>query len=192
MGRPKTFEPDVAIECAMQTFWTRGYAATSPADLAEATGVGKGSLYHEFGSKRELFGKALECYGRLGDEAATAVFDEPGTAKERITAFLRSLVDADLDGPERRGCLAANTALELAGRDAEAERAVQRIAERALDLIAARIERGKRDGDVAADVDTRTQALLIQNTVSGLRISVACGFERPALYAIIDAAVAGL
>lgn len=191
MGRPKNFEPDVAIERAMQAFWTRGYTATSPADLAEATGVAKGSLYHAFGSKRELFGKALEHYGRLGDEIVADVLSQPGTAKERIGAYLRMLVDADLDAPVRRGCLAANTALELAGRDPEAERAVLRMAERSAEAIAARIERGKRDGDVPAGVDARTQALLIQNTIAGLRI-MACGFDRSALYAIIDAAVAGL
>mgnify|MGYP001098454552 CR=1 FL=1 len=191
MGRPMTFEPDVAIERAMQTFWTRGYAATSPADLAEATGVGKGSLYHAFGSKRELFGKALECYGRIGEEITEQTLNLPGTAKERIRAYLRMLVDADLDAPVRRGCLAANTALELAGRDPEAEAAVLRMAERSVELIAARIEQGRRDGDVAAGLDARTQALLIQNTIVGLRV-MGCGFERSALYAIIDAAVAGL
>src|SRR5690348_5654624 len=99
MGRPKNFEPDVAIERAMQAFWTNGYAATSPAELAEATGVAKGSLYHAFGSKRELFGKALERYGRLGDEFVEDVLSQPGTARERIHAYLRMLVDADLDAP---------------------------------------------------------------------------------------------
>ncbi|MFD0633253.1 TetR/AcrR family transcriptional regulator [Catenulispora yoronensis] len=153
--------------------------------------MGKGSLYHAFGSKRDLFSKALECYSRLGEEMTEDLLNRPGTAKERIRAYIRALVDADLDGPVRRGCLAANTALELAGRDPEAERTVRRIAERVVDLIEARIELGKRDGDVAADVDARVQALLVQNTVSGLRI-MACGFERSTLYAVIDASVAGI
>ncbi|MFF9667435.1 TetR/AcrR family transcriptional regulator, partial [Streptomyces althioticus] len=51
MGRPMSFEPDVVIARAMETFWTKGYGDTSPADLAEATGVPKGSLYHSFGYK---------------------------------------------------------------------------------------------------------------------------------------------
>uniref|UniRef100_A0AAU2K295 TetR family transcriptional regulator n=1 Tax=Streptomyces sp. NBC_00049 TaxID=2903617 RepID=A0AAU2K295_9ACTN len=41
MGRPKSFEPDAVIAQAMETFWTKGYAGTWPADLAEATGVAK-------------------------------------------------------------------------------------------------------------------------------------------------------
>ncbi|MGQ4387967.1 TetR/AcrR family transcriptional regulator [Streptomyces sp. SAS_270] len=54
----------------METFWTKGYTDTSPADLAEATGVAEGSLYHSFGSKRQLFGKVLDLFGRTRAEQA--------------------------------------------------------------------------------------------------------------------------
>ncbi|MEU8034807.1 TetR/AcrR family transcriptional regulator, partial [Streptomyces sp. NPDC049099] len=143
MGRPKSFEPGAVIAQAMEAFWTNGYAGTSPADLAEATGVAKGSLYHAFGSKRELFGKALELYDRAGSEMTEEFLSRPGTAKERIRAYLVLLVDMDLNGPVRRGCLAANTALELGGRDEEATRAVRRIEERTIQLFAARIAQGQ-------------------------------------------------
>ena len=156
MSRPREFEPEVVIARAIETFWSKCYGNTSPADLAAATGVGKGSLYNTFGSKRELFGKALDLYGRTGSELTEAyLFDEPGTARERIRAYLRKLVDLDLDpnSPTPSGCLAANTALELAGRDEEAVAAVNRMAQRSIELIAARIEQGQRDGDVSAEVD---------------------------------------
>jgi TetR/AcrR family transcriptional repressor of nem operon len=191
MGRPKQFEPDVVVAQAMETFWTKGYADTSPADLAEATGVGKGSLYHCFGSKRELFGKALELYGRLGSELIEECLSQPGTAKERIRAFLVMAVDADLDGPVRRGCLAQNTVEELGGRDEEATRAVRRMEDGMIDAFAARIEQGQRDGDIAPGVDARVQALFLQNAMSGLRV-MAKTFDRPALYQIIDTTLTAL
>ncbi|WP_328955595.1 TetR/AcrR family transcriptional regulator [Kitasatospora purpeofusca] len=190
MGRPKSFEPDVVVAQAMETFWTKGYAGTSPADLAEATGVAKGSLYHSFGSKRELFTRALDLYGRTGSELAEGVLSGPGTAKERIRAYFVLLVDMDLDGPVRRGCLAQNTVEELAGRDEEATRTAHRIEERMIELLAARIEQGQRAGDVGRDVDAGTQALFLQATLSGLRV-MARTFDRPVLYRIIDTALAG-
>ncbi|MEU5875163.1 TetR/AcrR family transcriptional regulator [Glycomyces sp. NPDC047369] len=190
MGRPKEFEPDAVVAQAMEAFWTGGYAGTSPADLAEATGVGKGSLYHAFGSKRELFGKALELYGRGGSELTEAYLDEPGTAKERIRAYLEFLVDTDLDGPVRRGCLAANTALELGGRDAEATEAVLRMTDRTVELLTERLRRGQRDGDVAPEVDPRAQALLLMNTIVGLRV-MARTYDGPVLHGIIESALAG-
>ncbi|MEV0401719.1 TetR/AcrR family transcriptional regulator [Actinoallomurus sp. NPDC050550] len=191
MGRPKNFEPDVVIAQAMETFWTNGYAGTSPADLAEATGVAKGSLYHSFGSKRELFDKALALYDRVGSEVTEEFLSRPGTAKERIRAYLVFLVDMDLNGPVRRGCLAANTALELGGRDEEATRAVRRTEERTIELLAARIEQGRRDGDVSPEIDARAQAQFLMNTIVGLRV-MARTFDGPTLYRIIDTALAGL
>ncbi len=44
MGRPRSFDDDAVIDRAMEVFWTHGYANTSPAQLAQATGVAKGSL----------------------------------------------------------------------------------------------------------------------------------------------------
>ncbi|MET7517950.1 TetR/AcrR family transcriptional regulator [Streptomyces sp. NPDC005480] len=191
MGRPKSFEPDVVIAQAMETFWTNGYADTSPADLAEATGVAKGSLYHSFGSKRQLFGKVLDLYGRMHSERAEEFLARPGTAKERIRAYFVLLVDADLDGPVRRGCLAQNTVGELGGRDMEATRVVHRMEESVIELFAARIEQGQRDGDVDRDVDARAQALFLQNTLAGLRV-MAKTFDRSSLHGIIDTALTRL
>ncbi|MFF0437197.1 TetR/AcrR family transcriptional regulator [Streptomyces sp. NPDC004327] len=191
MGRPKSFEPDVVVAQAMETFWTKGYADTSPADLAEATGVGKGSLYHSFGSKRELFGKALDLYCRTGSAAIEEFLAQPGTARERIHAYFVMLVDTDLDGPVRRGCLVQNTVEELAGRDAEATRVAHRMEEHLIGLFAARIEQGQRDGDVDRDLDAKAWALLLQTTLAGLRV-MSKTFDRPVLYRIIDTALAGL
>ncbi len=191
MGRPKNFEPDVVIAQAMETFWTNGYAGTSPAELAAATGVAKGSLYHAFGSKRDLFDKALALYDRAGSEMTEEFLARPGTAEERIRAYLQLLVEADLDGPVRRGCLAVNTALELGGRDEEATRAVRRMQERTIHLLTARIEQGKRDGDVAPEVDAGTQARFLMNTIAGLRV-MARTFDGPTLHQIIETALTGL
>jgi TetR/AcrR family transcriptional repressor of nem operon len=192
VGRPKNFEPDAVIAQAMDAFWTNGYAGTSPADLAEATGVAKGSLYHTFGSKRELFGKALDCYARIGAELTEEFLAQPGTAKERIRAYMVLLVDMDLNtSTGNRGCLAVNTALELGGRDEEATRAVRRMEERSIELLAARLEQGRRDGDVAPEVDAELQAQFLMNTIIGLRV-MAKTFDEQTLHRIIDVAVAGL
>lgn len=191
MGRPKSFEPDAVVALAMEAFWTNGFAGTSPADLAASTGVAKGSLYNAFGSKRELFDRALELYDRAGAEMIEELLSRPGTTRERIRAYLVRLVEMDLNGPVKRGCLAANTALELGGRDKEATRAVRRMQENTIALIAARIEQGRRDGDVAAEVDAVAQARFLMNTIAGLRV-MAKTFDGPALRQIIDSALVGL
>jgi TetR/AcrR family transcriptional repressor of nem operon len=47
------------------------------------------------------------------------------------------------------------------------------------------------DGDVGQDVDSRAQALLLQNTRAGLRV-MAKTCDRPTLHRITDTALAGL
>jgi len=45
MSHPKEFNPDEAIEKAMQVFWHKGYEATSMEDLLTAMDLNRGSLY---------------------------------------------------------------------------------------------------------------------------------------------------
>ena len=62
MSRPKEFNPDDAIEKAMQVFWHKGYEATSMEDLLSAMDLNRGSLYDTFGDKRQLFLKVMDRY----------------------------------------------------------------------------------------------------------------------------------
>jgi len=59
VGRPKQFDPDVAVDKAAEVFWGKGFGGTTPQDLVEALGICKGSLYNAFGSKHELFTRGL-------------------------------------------------------------------------------------------------------------------------------------
>ncbi len=172
----------------MDAFWTHGYANTSPAQLAEATGIGKGSLYHTFGSKRELFERALDRYDRMGAQLAGEFMARPGTARECIGEFLRFLVDSDVAQPVRRGCLAVNTATEFSGQDAEITRAVRTMQEHTMSALAERIERGRREGDVGPEVDPRTTAEFLMNTIVGLRV-MARTSDAETLHRIIDTAL---
>src|ERR1700674_1550160 len=68
-GRPRAYDPDVALAQAIDTFWDAGYAGTSLDDLSAATGMNRPSLYGAFGDKRALYLKALERY-RAGSRVA--------------------------------------------------------------------------------------------------------------------------
>jgi TetR/AcrR family transcriptional repressor of nem operon len=191
MGRPRSFDDDAVIERAMDAFWTHGYANTSPAQLAEATGVAKGSLYNAFNSKRELFDRALARYDQQVSELAQELLARPGTTHDCIRSALRFIVDADLAQPLRRGCLVANTAVELAGHDPEIARTIRTMQDHPIAALAARIAQGQRDGDVSRELDPRAHAEFLANTLAGLRV-MALTFDAPTLYRIIDSALSTL
>ncbi|ROO89985.1 TetR family transcriptional regulator [Actinocorallia herbida] len=192
MGRPRQFDSDSAVERAMQVFWRKGYGATTPQDLVDELGIGKGSLYNAFGSKHALFEKALLRYRDSQTEALVAMLEEGGPVKERLRKVLMFLVELDLADPDRRGCMAVNTVAELGESDESAMRLVRRMLDRTEEAFRAVVEEGRRDGEIAADVDARAVGSLLLNTVVGLRLICrsAEGPERPTR--VVDALLASL
>jgi len=117
MGRPKQFNPDLAVANAVDLFWRQGYGATTPAELVEALGIGKGSLYNTFESKHALFEEALRRYGDQRVAGLVDVLNQPGPVRERLQAALERLAAPERVTLLQRGCLAVNTVAELGGRD---------------------------------------------------------------------------
>ena len=78
--------------------WERGYAATSPREVRERSGVGQGSMYHHFPSKRDLALAALErnCADLL--PATEDLLARPADPMEKLTAYLSR------PRPALRGC----------------------------------------------------------------------------------------
>ncbi|MGF1429373.1 TetR/AcrR family transcriptional regulator [Kitasatospora sp. LaBMicrA B282] len=77
------------IESTRELLWERGYVGTSPKAIQQRSGVGQGSMYHHFDGKPDL---ALAAISRTAAELRTkgeAQLDAPGTALDRITAYLR-------------------------------------------------------------------------------------------------------
>jgi len=108
MARPREFSDDDVVNAAMELFWLKGYEATSTQDLCEHTGLGRGSLYNAFGSKHELYTQALRRYAEVGFQAQVEILGRPGTAKDRLRAFMNKVIDCDLADPDHRGCLSVN------------------------------------------------------------------------------------
>ncbi|NUU26036.1 MAG: TetR/AcrR family transcriptional regulator [Streptomycetaceae bacterium] len=193
MGRPKQFDPDTAVERAMGVFWRKGYAATTPQDLVDEIGIGKGSLYNTFGSKHALFERALARY--RDEQAATlvALLEDPADPpKERLRSALRMLVMLDIADPDRRGCLAVNTATELATSDDGAAETVRRMFARSESAYRVAIEDAQRAGEIDAAKDPRALAGLLLATAIGLRVMAKVADGPDELLRIADAAVDAL
>src|SRR6185369_16780433 len=117
MGRPRLFDLDGAVANALDVFWERGYGATTPAELLDAIGVGKGSFYNAFGSKHALFVQALRRYGDDRVAGLSRWFADSGPVRQSIKNYLERLAAPENEKAMRRGCFAANTAAELGRHD---------------------------------------------------------------------------
>jgi TetR/AcrR family transcriptional regulator, transcriptional repressor for nem operon len=61
-GRPLEFDPDIALQAAMQLFWCKGYESSSVQDLITTMEVSKSSFYQTFKSKHILFQRCIVNY----------------------------------------------------------------------------------------------------------------------------------
>ncbi|KAA2258712.1 TetR/AcrR family transcriptional regulator [Solihabitans fulvus] len=189
MGRPKQFDPDVAVEQAMATFWRKGYASTTPQDLVAALGIGKGSLYNTFESKHALFERALRRYRDTAAAELVEMLGRPGPVKERLRAAMEAIVEFDLADPDRKGCFAVNTAAELAGVDPEATGLVARMFARTESALLAVIEEGQRSGELDPGRDAEAIASMLLAVVIGMRVLAKTADGPAQLRRTVDAAL---
>jgi TetR/AcrR family transcriptional repressor of nem operon len=176
MPRPKEFNPDEALEKAMQVFWHKGYEATSMEDLLGAMNINRGSLYATFGDKRELFLKAMDLYcsgGGIGSRLS--ILSQPGPALPLIRQFIHRMLEFGLSDPLRRGCMITNTVMELAPHEKDIARKVSgrlRMAEEGFFRL---LTRAKQEGELAKDKDPRALARVLVTMMQGTIVMIKAG-----------------
>ncbi|MBO2458169.1 TetR/AcrR family transcriptional regulator [Actinomadura violacea] len=191
MGRPKQFEPDVAVDQAMRVFWRQGYAATTPQELAQELGIGKGSLYNAFTSKHRLFEMALRRYGEMRVAALEEILERPGPVKPLLRAALER-VAAVPDDVLRHGCLAVNTAAELAGKDEIATEVVSAVFSRMERALRSAVERARGKGEIDASCDPGGVAGMLLSVVVGMNVLAKTGGDPRQRLRTVDAVLAAL
>ena len=193
MARPREFDEDRVLDAVMETFWRKGYEGTSAQDLVDATGLGRGSLYAAYANKDGLFEQALLRY-RKRAQGHVDQLREPGSPIERLRELTQGIVDADLEASEKRGCLATNSAIEMASRDPRVADLVRQNFNILMRGIEETIKRGQKAGEIRTNADAETLALFVFNAVQGLRVltSTASLKDRERLTAIIDQTLAAL
>ena len=170
MARPREFDIDTVVEAAMQVFWEKGYEGASLADLLDAMGIARGSLYKAFADKRALFLAALAHYDRTEVAGAVQVLtDGSRGGAERVARLFATVVDAVATRGDRRGCFLCNAAVDQAPHDADVERAVTAMMRR-LDRAFAE---ALRDAGSGSDAARRARALTA--AYMGLRVLAKTG-----------------
>jgi TetR/AcrR family transcriptional repressor of nem operon len=170
VARTKEFDPDVALRKAMELFWLRGYEATSMADLVEHLGIARASIYATFGGKRDLYLKALDRYGELGQSDLLSGLSQPGPALPAVRALVMRYSTESANDSERRGCFVVNAAVELAPRDPAATRRVQASWDYVETALTAALMRAKAQGELAQDKDPQALARYLLVFMQGLRV----------------------
>ncbi len=179
MARTKEFRPEEALDAAMHLFWLKGYGATSMRDLLDGMGIGRGSFYDTFGDKHALFLAALDRF----EEARTGWIGETleGSGLDGIEEVFRRTVEGMTGSGPRRGCLLANTAVELAPRDPEVAEKISRHVRRTEEAFAGALVCAQETGEIPEERDPRALARFLVSNLHGLRVLARAGTDRRTL-----------
>ncbi|MFJ2767029.1 TetR/AcrR family transcriptional regulator [Streptomyces sp. NPDC087300] len=175
--------PERLIEATRELLWERGYVGTSPKAIQQQAGAGQGSMYHHFTGKPDL---ALAAIRRTAEEmrgTAEAVLGGPGSAYERVEAYL--LRERDV----LRGCPVGRLTMDpdvIASDELRAP--VTETLDWLRDRLAGIVEEGCAQGEFTDALDSRETAATIVATVQGGYV-LARSAGSPAAF---DTAVRGL
>jgi TetR/AcrR family transcriptional regulator, transcriptional repressor for nem operon len=170
MARQREFDADVALDRAMEVFWSKGYEATSLDDLCEVTGLSRSSLYAAFGSKRNLLLRSVERYVERRNPQITAVLAQPGPVREAFAALASQFIEQIVAGPGRRGCFLGNCAAELPRSDRTALARVKQGLAATEAAFCGALVRARARGELAVDADVDRLARFLTAGFQGLRL----------------------
>jgi AcrR family transcriptional regulator len=187
-GRPRAYDPEVALARATERFWDSGYAATSLDELSAATGMNRPSLYGAFGDKRELYLKALARYWELSRVAVEEALAYDRPLREALQRFYGKAMSSYLSGKGgARGCFAIATATTEAVRDPQIRAALAQGFREIDTALEARMLFAQHQGELSRTADPFAFAMLASATLHTLALRARAGAERDALQAIVAA-----
>ncbi|MGI5255513.1 TetR/AcrR family transcriptional regulator [Actinacidiphila glaucinigra] len=168
MGRSREFDADEAIDRAIDLFGRRGYAETSLQDLLKELSIGSGSFYAAFGSKEQLYLRALKRYSALQAKAFMEVLEQPSGIRPAVHQLLSGIVEADLSEASR-GCLTVNTATQCSTRGEASDRVLSAMRQ-VESFLAGALEQAKSRGELSPDKNSAELARFLTTFIQGLRV----------------------
>ena len=157
-----------AVDRATQLFWKKGYRNASLRDLLKVMGIGEGSFYNTFRSKRRLY---LECLKHYNDTVSRRRLDalkSPASVKAGIRAFFKTVLD-ELDNPKTPSvCLLAGSLSTDVLEERELARVVLGDMGSFAGVFKQRLESAKQTGELPSSFDAELASGVILTFLLGL------------------------
>lgn len=188
-GRPRAYDPTVALRRARDTFWRGGFAATSLDDLAAGMRMNRPSIYAAFGDKRALYRIAVADYAQTSSAWLESALNRERTLRNGLSSVYQYARDFYLTGDDgSRGCFLVGTAVTESKSDEEVRQIVEATMTAFTKTFAERFERAEREGELSPHAPDAL-AQIATATLNTLSMRARTGAQREVLDGLIDAAV---
>ncbi len=174
---------------ALRQFSTKGYLATSTADIIAAAGTSKGGLYNHFKSKDELFFAALSQARKIWRERNLAGVEQRPRPVGKIKQILANYRDHYLADSDNfpGGCIFVNLIVELSDQRPQLAGAVNDGFVRFKAMLGRMLEQERRAGTLKAEVQTGRVVEMIFSGLLGACVMYTSDKSRQHLDATISA-----
>ena len=189
-GRPRAYQPEIALGKALDLFRKDGFAATSLDDLSAATGMNRPSLYGAFGDKRELYIKSYARYRADARAAMIDIFRDELPIRRRLERIFAVALDIYLSGDSGpRGCFTVMTAASEAVSDPEIRTLVLEGFSELDKSFTACFRLAKQNGELPQTADPVVLAQLASATIHSIAVRARARVPRKELEAIVKGAI---
>jgi AcrR family transcriptional regulator len=189
-GRPRAYQPEVALGKALDLFRKDGFAATSLDDLSAATGMNRPSLYGAFGDKRELYIKSYQRYRADARAAMVDIFRDELPIRKRLQRIFAVALDIYLSGEAGpRGCFTVMTAASEAVADPDIRAMVLEGFSELDKAFATCFRVARESGELPQTADPVVLAHLASATIHSIAIRARARVPRKELEAIVKGAI---
>ncbi|MAP96045.1 MAG: hypothetical protein CMK07_13955 [Ponticaulis sp.] len=150
------------LDAAKSLLWDRGYEAMSPRAVMDESGAGQGSLYHHFGSKKDLSLEAIESIKADLLADAAEVFQSDLSPLEKLTVFLKK------ERASLKGCKIGRLAQEKSIiEDADLSALLVAYFQQLTEWISDTIAKAQETGKLRSSVTPQEAATLILSVIQG-------------------------
>lgn len=158
MARNKEFDTTLVLHKAMEVFGHHGYEGTSLQLLLEGLGIARQSLYDTYGTKRDLFIKAVNHYVDEKSSAVVAYLQQASSVKKAFTDIFAVIMDTLRDEQRRKECFILYSAIDQVPHDPEIASLFERDKLRLEQAFYEALVRGQQQGEIGTNQEPQALA----------------------------------
>lgn len=161
---------DIILKSAFESFFEKGFQATSIDQIMDRTALSKGAFYHHFKNKKELGELIISTTvkDRIYKQMILPLFNDDSPKLLLKTVFINKVKTLS-DFEKTHGCPANSLINEIGNKESVYQSALKRIIEEWKSALAAVIERGKYLGQFKSTTNSESMALYLISAFEGFR-----------------------
>ncbi len=178
---PRGKHKEQILNAGLALMYRKGFSASGVQEIADASGVPKGSFYNYFRSKEDFAVQAVQRYTEdMSAYLSNALERGSGSPLRRLKRLFKQWAGAGSDERDACGCFSGNLSQEMANRNAAVRTALRKSFERLEGHYVRCLEEAQNRGEIGADLDVHRIGGFIYNGWQGALVRAkATGNARP-------------